>query len=59
MENIQIFLDGAKAYGVPIQSLFQTVDLFEGRNMTQVISTLLQLGTEVRETLETQRSGTL
>lgn len=47
MENIQIFLDAAEAYGVPKTSLFQTVDLYESRNMNQVINALMQLGTEV------------
>ena len=47
MENIQIFLDAAEAYGVPKTSLFQTVDLYEARNMSQVINTIMQLGTEV------------
>ncbi|VDD76480.1 unnamed protein product [Mesocestoides corti] len=46
MENIQIFMDAAEAYGVPKTSLFQTVDLYEGRNMSQVINTIMQLGTE-------------
>ncbi|KAM3175676.1 hypothetical protein ACTXT7_008073 [Hymenolepis weldensis] len=48
MENIQIFLTACEAYGVPRASLFQTVDLYEMRNMAQVLSCLLQLGTEVR-----------
>ena len=47
MENIEVFLKGANAYGVPLNSLFQTVDLFEGRNMAMVIATILQVGTEV------------
>lgn len=47
MENIQTFLNAAVAYGVPRASLFQTVDLYELRNMPQVLNTLLQLGTEV------------
>jgi hypothetical protein len=46
MENIQTFLNAAAAYGVPRTSLFQTVDLYEARNMAQVINTILQLGTE-------------
>jgi len=46
MENIQLFLKAAEAYGVPRASLFQTVDLYESRNMAQVLNTLLQLGTE-------------
>lgn len=48
MENIQIFLDAAEAYGLPKSSLFQTVDLYEARNMSQVINTIMQLGTEVK-----------
>lgn len=47
MENIELFLKGANAYGVPDNSLFQTVDLYEGRNMAMVIATILQVGTEV------------
>lgn len=46
MENIQMFLYAAEAYGVPKTSLFQTVDLYEARNMSQVINTIMQLGTE-------------
>ncbi|THD27702.1 Transgelin [Fasciola hepatica] len=46
MENIQMFLNAAEAYGVPHASLFQTVDLYEARNMAQVLNTILQLGTE-------------
>ncbi|KAF8572293.1 hypothetical protein P879_00119 [Paragonimus westermani] len=46
MENIQTFLNAAGAYGVPRASLFQTVDLYEARNMAQVLNTILQLGTE-------------
>lgn len=46
MENIQTFLNAAAAYGVPRASLFQTVDLYETRNMPQVLNTILQLGTE-------------
>lgn len=47
MENIETFLKGAEAYGVPNNSLFQTVDLYEGRNMAMVVSTILQVGSEV------------
>jgi hypothetical protein len=46
MENIQLFLNCAEAYGVPKTSLFQTVDLFEGRNMAQVLNALYGLGSE-------------
>lgn len=37
MENIAQFLSGAKDLGVPPHDLFQTVDLFEKKNMTQVL----------------------
>lgn len=47
MDGIQKFLNACEAYGVPLECLFQTVDLFESRNMAQVLATLLQLGTEV------------
>ena len=48
MENIEVFLKACENYGVPSNSLFPTADLFEGRNMAMVISTILQLGSEVR-----------
>ncbi len=47
MENIQQFLNFAEAYGVGKTGLFQTVDLYEGRNMAQFLNCLEQLGTEV------------
>ena len=59
MENIQLFLKAAEAYGVPRASLFQTVDLYESRNMAQVLNTLLQLGTEVSLTLSLNVTGNL
>lgn len=43
MENISIFLRGAEALGVPKYDLFQTVDLFEKKNMTQVIDSIFSL----------------
>ncbi|KAL3314631.1 Calponin-3 [Cichlidogyrus casuarinus] len=46
MENIQVFLNATQDYGVPNGNTFQTVDLFEGRNMPQVLNALLQLGSE-------------
>jgi len=51
MENIQKFLNGCEAYGVHSTFLFPTIDLYEGRNMSAVLNTLLALGTE------TQRNG--
>ena len=47
MENIEVFVTFCEAYGVPRTSVFQTVDLFEGRNMAQVLSCIQQLGSEV------------
>jgi len=47
MENIQLFLNFCENYGVPKTGLFQTVDLFEGRNLPQVLNCIQQLGTEV------------
>lgn len=46
MENIETFVNACAAYGVPKTGLFQTVDLFEMRNMGQVINCIYQLGTE-------------
>ncbi|OAF70136.1 SM22-alpha [Intoshia linei] len=48
MENIELFLTFCKFYGVDNVSLFQTVDLYEGRNMAQVISCVEMLGTEAQ-----------
>ena len=42
-----MFLRGARAYGVPDNGLFACVDLYEGRNMPMVLSTILQVGSEV------------
>jgi len=44
MENIQAFLGAAKKYGVPAEELFQTADLFERRNIPQVVLCLYSLG---------------
>ncbi|KAL1925772.1 uncharacterized protein VTP21DRAFT_655 [Calcarisporiella thermophila] len=40
MENIAAFLRGAEKLGMPKHDLFQTVDLYEGKNMVQVIDTI-------------------
>ena len=39
MENIGNFLKGAEAYGVAMTDLFQTVDLYEAKNMILVRGT--------------------
>ncbi len=36
MENIQAFQEAVKALGVPEEEIFQTVDLFERKNLPQV-----------------------
>lgn len=40
MENIAHFLAGADKLGVPKHDLFQTIDLYEKKNMTQVVDTI-------------------
>lgn len=47
MENIEKFLKAAHAYGVPNTSLFQTVELYEARNLPMVLATISHVGTEV------------
>jgi len=45
MENIAKFLKAIEDYGVMKQDLFQTVDLYEAQNMSQVLTTLRKLST--------------
>ena len=49
-ENVSQFLTAAKAYGVPDNELFQTVDLFEKKNISQVTMTIHAVGRYVRKT---------
>jgi len=44
MENIGNFLSGCEKFGVESSNSFQTVDLYEGRNMAGVISGIHALG---------------
>uniref|UniRef100_A0A8D0GTC1 Transgelin n=1 Tax=Sphenodon punctatus TaxID=8508 RepID=A0A8D0GTC1_SPHPU len=44
MEQISQFLQAAERYGVAATDIFQTVDLWEGKNMACVQRTLMNLG---------------
>ncbi|XP_043280962.1 myophilin [Venturia canescens] len=44
MENINAFLEAARALGVPPQETFQTVDLWERQNLNSVVICLQSLG---------------
>eukprot|EP00761_Pharyngomonas_kirbyi_P011977 gb/GECH01012003.1/.p1 GENE.gb/GECH01012003.1/~~gb/GECH01012003.1/.p1 ORF type:complete len:290 (+),score=74.46 gb/GECH01012003.1/:1-870(+) len=44
MENINSFLEFAKNIGVSSHDLFMTIDLFEGKNIPQVIQCLYAIG---------------
>lgn len=47
MENISNFLTAIEKYGVSRHDLFQTVDLYEGQNMVQVVNAIHALGRKV------------
>lgn len=49
MENINAFTDAARKYGVPDSENFQTVALFEGQNMKQVLICIDSLGRQAQE----------
>ncbi|GLG96276.1 Muscle-specific protein 20 [Gryllus bimaculatus] len=44
MENINQFQQALKAYGVPDVDVFQTIDLWEKKDIAQVTTTLFALG---------------
>jgi len=43
MENINAYLIGCKSLGMSTVDLFQTVDLYEAKNMSLVLMNLQQL----------------
>lgn len=47
MQNIERFQAAAKAYGVPQSEVFQTVDLWEKKNIPQVTLCIHALGRTV------------
>ena len=48
MENIGNFLDACSQYGVAKNDTFQTVDLYEGKNIPQVMAGLEALGRKAK-----------
>lgn len=47
MENINNLQKALKEYGVPDQDVFQTVDLWEKKDISQVTNTLFAIGRAV------------
>ena len=54
MENIGKFLDAMDAYGLNSFEKFQTVDLYEATNMTQVVLSIHALGRLVSANIATK-----
>ncbi|XP_063613437.1 muscle-specific protein 20-like [Penaeus indicus] len=54
MENIQRFQEAVKKYGVPHEEIFQTADLFERRNIPQVVLCIYSLGRQTQKHPEYQ-----
>eukprot|EP01080_Neovahlkampfia_damariscottae_P011822 gene11822-5153_t len=44
MENINNFLKAIASFGVPKHDSFMTIDLYEGKNINQVVDTIFSLG---------------
>lgn len=56
MENISNFIRGCRAIGVPEYSLFETVDLFEGKDIGLVVKCLVR---DIDTFFSTKYSGVL
>lgn len=49
MENVAAFQKAMKAFKVPEEEIFQTVDLFEARNIRSVVKALIALGRTLQD----------
>src|SRR5438270_555594 len=57
MENISIFLEAARQLGLQNSDLFQTVDLYEGKDIAAVTHTILTLARVVTGHYPANRRG--
>lgn len=57
MENINAFLRTCKNWGLPEHDLFMTVDLYEGKNIPQVMQCLISLSSLAQSRLGYRGSG--
>ncbi len=53
MENISNFLKACRAFGVPEHDLFETVDLYDEKDMNVVLVCLLSLSRNIQRTVPT------
>lgn len=52
MQNIERFQSAAKEWGVPVREVFQTVDLWERKNIPQVTLCIHALGRVVSSVIQ-------